>query len=396
VANAFLSVRDLDVKGKRVFLRLDLNVPIKGGVIRDDSRIRASLPTIAHLLEGGAAVLACSHLGRPKGQVVPDLSLAPVAKRLQELLPEREVLFATDVAGPDATFKASQLEPGQLLLLENARFEPGETKDDLGLAQRLRALADLYVTDAFGAMHRAHASVSAAATLFPSAAMGFLLERELEYLSGKLENPERPYTAFLGGAKVADKIPVIKGLLAKLDVLCLGGAMAYTFLAAEAQPVGASPVESELVDACRETLGLARTRGVRCLLPVDHRAALSMEDPEVQIVSATRFPTELAGFDIGPSTTDLFCGEAAGSRTIFWNGPMGVFERPQYAEGTLALARAIAESGAISVVGGGDSISAVHKAGITDKISHISTGGGASLELLAGERLPGLAVLTRK
>jgi phosphoglycerate kinase len=245
-------------------------------------------------------------------------------------------------------------------------------------------------------MHRAHASVSAAATLFPSAVMGFLLERELDYLAGKLGIPERPYTAFLGGAKVDDKIPVIKGLLSKVDALCLGGAMAYTFLAAEGQPVGMSPVESELVDTCRETLGLARSRGVRCRLPVDHRAALSMEDPEVRIVSASDFPADMAGFDIGPATADLFSREAAASRTIFWNGPMGVFEKPQYAEGTLALAKAIAESGAVTVVGGGDSISAVHKAGVADGISHISTGGGASLELLAGEQLPGLAVLTTK
>ena len=396
MASTFLSVRDLDVGGKKVFLRLDLNVPIKGGVIRDESRIRASLPTLRYLLERGAAVVACSHLGRPNGQVVPDLSLAPVAQRLKDLMPDRQVLFASDAAGPDAAAKAARLEPGQCLLLENVRYEPGETKDDPALAQRLRGLADLYVTDAFGAMHRAHASVSAAARLYPSAATGFLLERELEYLQGRLENPQRPYTAFLGGAKVADKIPVIKNLLKKVDTLCLGGAMAYTFLAAEGRPVGASLQEPDLVGACRESLELARNRGVRCLLPVDHRAARSLDDPEIRIVKEPGFPADLAGYDIGPETAELFSKEASESNTIFWNGPMGVFEREPYAAGTLALAKAVADSGAVSVIGGGDSIAAVHKAGVEEKISHISTGGGAALELLAGEPLPGLAVLTRK
>lgn len=396
MASAYLSVRDLDVSGKRVFLRLDLNVPIKGGVILDESRITASLPTLRYLLERNAAVVACSHLGRPKGQAVPDLSLAPVAHRLKALLADREVLFSSDAAGPDASAKAARLKPGQCLLLENVRYEPGETKDDPALAQRLRSLADLYVTDAFGAMHRAHASVSAAAKLYPSAALGFLLERELEYLQGKLENPERPYTAFLGGAKVSDKIPVIKNLLSKVDALCLGGAMAYTFLAAEGLPVGLSLQEPELAEACRETLGMARKQGVRCLLPVDHRAARTLEDPDVRIVQGPSFPPDLAGFDIGPATTGLFSKEASGSKTIFWNGPMGVFEREPFAAGTLSLARAVAESGAVSVIGGGDSIAAVHRAGVADKISHISTGGGAALELLAGEQLPGLAALTRK
>jgi phosphoglycerate kinase len=395
--SGYLSVRDLDVRGKRVFLRLDLNVPIKGGVIKDDSRIRAALPTLDHLLDHGAAVVACSHLGRPKGQIVPDLSLAPVAARMKELLPGREVLFAQDVVGPDAFAKLSRLAPGQVLLLENLRFEPGETKDDPDLSARLRSMADLYVSDAFGAVHRAHASVSAAAKLFPSAATGFLLERELDYLEEKLGKPQHPYTAFLGGAKVSDKIPVIRRLLDKVDTLCVGGAMAFTFLTAEGNPTGTSLTEPDLTETCREILGQARTKGIAFLLPSDHRAAKSLEDGgPVSVVSSKAFPPDLAGYDIGPETAAAFAKQAAGSKTIFWNGPMGVFEKPAFAEGTMALARAVANSGAVTVIGGGDSVSAVHQAGVADKISHISTGGGASLELLAGEVLPGVAVLTKK
>ena len=393
----YLSVRDLDVAGKTVFLRLDLNVPIKEGLIKDDSRIKAALPTLNHLLDGGAAVIACSHLGRPKGKVLPEMSLAPVAARMRELLPGREVLFAQDVVGPDASAKLSALKPGQVLLLENVRFEPGETKDDPVLAAKLRAMADLYVNDAFGTVHRAHASVSAAAKLFPSAATGFLLERELDYLVGKLGNPEHPYTAFLGGAKVSDKIPVIRRLVDRVDTFCVGGAMAFTFISAEGRPTGTSLTEPDLRDTCREILDQAREKGVRFLLPSDHRVARSLEEGEaVSVVATDAFPEGLAGYDIGPETARAFSAEAARSRTIFWNGPMGVFEKPVFSEGTMALARAVAESGAVTIVGGGDSVAAVNQAGVADKISHISTGGGASLELLAGEALPGVEVLTRK
>jgi len=393
----YLSVRDLDVAGKKVFLRLDLNVPIKGGVIKDDSRIRAALPTLNHLLDRGAAIVACSHLGRPKGQVIPDMSLAPVAVRMRELMPGREVLFARDVVGPDASEKLAALKAGQCLLLENVRFEPGETKDDAALAAKFRAMGDLYVDDAFGAVHRAHASVCAAAKLFPSAATGLLLERELDYLEGRLGSPEHPYTAFLGGAKVSDKIPVIRRLLDKVDALCIGGAMAFTFLSAEGQSTGSSLTEPDLKGTCAEILQLAKQKGVRLLLPSDHKAAKSLDEGEaVTVVQTGSFPDGLAGYDIGPETVRAYAQVAASSKTIFWNGPMGVFEKAPFAEGTMALARAVAQSGALTVIGGGDSVAAVLQAGVADKISHISTGGGASLELLAGETLPGVAVLTRK
>jgi phosphoglycerate kinase len=393
----YLSVRDLPVEGRRVLLRLDLNVPLKGGTIVDDTRIRAALPTLRHLLARRARIVACSHMGRPKGQRVPEMSLAPVADRLRELLPGVVIGFAPDVVGPDAAAKAEALGEGEILLLENIRFEPGETKGDPELASRVRALADTYVSDAFGAVHRAHASVCAAAKLFPEAAAGFLLEKEVEYLEERLGNPVRPYAAFLGGAKVSDKIPVLTKLAERVDQLCIGGAMAYTFLAAQGKTSGRSLMEPDLVETCSNLLRDASARGVGVLLPVDHRAAASMEEErEVFTVSSEAFPPELCGFDIGPETGRLYAEVARRSRTIFWNGPMGVFERPPFAEGTLALARAVAESTAVSVIGGGDSVAAVHKAGVANRISHISTGGGASLELLAGETLPGLEVLTKR
>jgi phosphoglycerate kinase len=395
--SVYLSVRDLPVEGRRVLLRLDLNVPIKGGRITDDTRIRAALPTLRHLLDRRAKIIACSHMGRPKGQRVPEMSLAPVADRLRELLPGVTIGFAPDVVGPDAASKAGELGEGQILLLENIRYEPGETKGDPELAAKVRALADTYVSDAFGAVHRAHASVCAAAKLFPEAAAGFLLEREVEYLEDRLGSPERPYAAFLGGAKVSDKIPVLTKLAEKVDQLCIGGAMAYTFLAAQGKSSGRSLMEPGLVETCSALLRDAAGRGVSIMLPVDHRAAVSIdEERDVFTVSSDAFPAELCGFDIGPETGRLYAEVAARSRTLFWNGPMGVFERAPFAEGTLALARAVADSAAVSVIGGGDSVSAVHKAGVADRISHISTGGGASLELLAGETLPGLEVLTKR
>lgn len=395
--SAYLSVRDLPVEGQRVFLRLDLNVPMKGGQIQDDTRIREALPTLRYLLDHHAKVIACSHLGRPKGQRLPELSLAPVAERLREALPGASVAFTTDTLGPEAQAAAAALQPGTVLLLENIRYEPGETKDDTEVARKIREMADLFVCDAFGNVHRAHASVCAAAKLFPQAAAGFLLEREVEYLQGRLGNPERPYAAFLGGAKVSDKIPILKRLSEKVDVLCIGGAMAYTFLAAKGLTSGKSLMEPGLVASCAEMLEAARTRGVRMLLPTDHVAAPALDDEKnSRIVPADAFPENLSAFDIGPETTRVYSAVAAESRTIFWNGPMGVFERAAFAEGTLALARAVAASPALSVIGGGDSVSAVHKAGVAGQISHISTGGGASLELLAGRTLPGLEVLTKR
>ena len=395
--SAYLSVRDLPVEGMRVFLRVDLNVPMRDGAIVDDTRIREALPTIRHLLERGAKVIACSHMGRPKGQHVPELSLAPVAQRLRALLPDVTVRFAPDVLGPDAHAQAGALLPGQVLVLENIRYEAGETKGDPALAKKIREMADVYVSDAFGAVHRPHASVCAAAELFPQVAAGLLLEREVEYLEDRLGNPERPYTAFLGGAKVSDKIPILRRLSEKVDCLCIGGAMAYTFLAAQGLTSGKSLLEPDLAGACAEILDLAASRRVEVMLPVDHRAAPSLEAGEAAVVvRADAFPPELAAFDIGPDTVRLYARQAAASRTIFWNGPMGVFERPAFSEGTLALARAVAKSSALSVIGGGDSVAAVTLAGVTDQISHISTGGGASLELLAGEELPGLQVITKK
>jgi phosphoglycerate kinase len=392
----FLSVRDLDVKGLRVFLRLDLNVPLRAGAVSDDTRVRAAVPTLVHLLDRGARVLACSHMGRPKGKAVPELSLKPVAERLRDLLPGRRIFFAADPLGEDARTQAGALKPGECLLLENIRFEPGETKGDEGLARRIREMADCYVSDAFGAVHRPHASVCAAPKLFSKVAVGFLVEREIDYLGGLLGNPQRPYVAFLGGAKVSDKIPVITSLLDKVDVLGIGGAMAYTFLAAQGRPVGSSRMEADLAQACREISARAASQGVRLLLPSDHRAAASLDPGEpVTLVTGEDFPPGLAGFDIGPATSAAYSREAAKARTIFWNGPMGVFEHPAFAAGTVALARAVASSGALSVVGGGDSVAAVQQAGVADRISHISTGGGASLEFLTGVELPGLEVLRR-
>ena len=391
-----LSVRDLRVGDRRVFLRLDLNVPLREGAISDDTRVRAAIPTLVHLLDRGARVVACSHLGRPKGKVVPELSLLPVAERLRDLLPGRRIFFAADALGDDARVQAASLKAGECLLLENIRFEAGETKGDEDLAHRIRRAADVYVSDAFGAVHRPHASVYAAPLLFPEVAVGFLLERELQYLGGLLGAPKRPYVAFLGGAKVSDKIPVITSLLERVDVLGIGGAMAYTFLAAQGKPVGSSRMEAELTGTCREIMDRAAAKGVRLLLPSDHRAAPSLgPGVAVTVVATEAFPRALAGYDIGPATAAAFSEEASRARTIFWNGPMGVFENPAFAGGTVALARAVAASQALSVVGGGDSVAAVQEAGVADGISHISTGGGASLEFLTGAELPGLTALKR-
>jgi len=393
--NRYLSVRDLPVRGRKILVRVDLNVPMREGRIQDETRITAVLPTLTSILDRGGAVIACSHLGRPKGTVVPALSLGPVARRLSELLPGRTVLAAEDVVGPDAVAKAAKLRSGEILLLENVRFEAGETKGDKAFAEALRSLADLYVNDAFGACHRAHVSVHAVAQLFPQAAAGLLLERELEYLEGRLNDPERPYAAFLGGAKVSDKVPILERLLDRVDSLCVGGAMALNFLAAQGRPAGKSLMEPDLAPVCEAILGRAVKNNVNLLLPVDHVAAATVEADRAEVVEADALPEGLAAFDIGPRTIRRFSDVALASRTLFWNGPMGVFERPLFSTGTIELAKAVAASGGVSVIGGGDSVSAVHAAGVASSIDHISTGGGASLALVAGEKLPGLEFLSR-
>ncbi len=394
----YLSIRDIDLKGKRTFLRLDLNVPLSGKEIRDDTRIQYALPTINFLLDRGARVVACSHLGRPKGQVVPAMSLAPVAEALGRFLPGRVIHFSSDAAGPDASASAAALKPGELLLLENVRFEPGETKGDQELAARLRPLApDIYVNDAFGAAHRPHASVFALPSMYENVAMGFLLEKELSYLVGRLGSPERPYLALLGGAKVSDKVPVLKALSKKVDALCIGGAMAYTFLAAKGIPTGSSRIEKEQIGVAKTIIEEAASSGVLLSLPGDHVAARSIDDEAgARPVPSQAIPEGMMGFDIGPITAQTYGAAVSRAKTVLWNGPMGVFERPAFSAGTLAVARALADATGLTVVGGGDSVAAVKAAGVEARISHISTGGGASLELLAGLELPGLKVLTRK
>lgn len=393
----FLKAADIPVAGKKVFLRLDLNAPVKEGQITDDTRVRSAVPTLQDLLDRGAAVVACSHMGRPKGQVIPGLSLAPVAQRLRELLPGRSIVLAGDVIGADAQAKASALRPGELLLLENVRFEAGETKGDEALAEALYRLApDAYVNDAFGAAHRPHVSVFALPQRYASVAMGALLERELTYLLNRLGEPERPYLAILGGAKVSDKIPVLTQLVKRVDALCIGGAMAYTFLSVLGHKVGDSLVEPDQMENARGILEAAKTKGVALHLPVDHIVSTAMNDEAAaHPVHSVDIPEGLAGFDIGPESVREYVEAVHAAKTILWNGPMGVFEKKAYAAGTMAVAQALAECGALTVVGGGDSVSAVHAAGVAHKVSHISTGGGASLELLSGDDLPGIRVLTR-
>ena len=371
------TVKDIDVAGKKVLLRCDFNVPQDKatGVITDDKRIVAALPTIQYLLEQNAAVIACSHLGKPKEGPDPKFSLAPVAKRLSELL-GREVIMAADVVGPDATAKAAALKPGQILLLENTRFEKGETKNDPELARKMAAMADVYVSDAFGAVHRAHASTAGVAAYLP-AVSGFLIQKELEIMGGALANPKRPLVAILGGSKVSSKIGVINHLLDIADTIIIGGGMCYTFAKAQGIGVGNSLLEADWLDYCREMMQKAKDKGVKLLLPVD----------------GAGIPDGMMGMDIGPKTIALYAAAVKEAGTVIWNGPMGVFEFPAFAEGTRAVAQALAETDAITIVGGGDSAAAVAQLGYADKMTHISTGGGASLEFLEGKELPGVACL---
>ena len=391
---AKLSIRDLDLQGARVFMRVDFNVPIKNGAITDDTRIRASIPTIKYALDHGATVILASHLGRPKGKVNPEFSLRPVATRLAELL-GRPVTFAEDCVGVPAEQAIAKAGPGGVVLLENLRFHPEEEKNDPGFARQLAALADRYVNDAFGSSHRAHASVDAVARLLPRPAAGLLMEQEVAYLGRALEAPERPFVAVLGGAKVSDKLEVIENLLAKVDALLIGGAMAYTFLKAKGVPVGRSLVEDDKTEAASAIARHAAERKLRFELPSDHAVAERLEAGASHETLKVGDPAigERMGVDIGPETIVAYRGAIAGARTVVWNGPMGVFEIPPFDAGTNAVARAVADVKGTTIIGGGDSIAAVRKAGVADRITHISTGGGASLEFLGGRRLPGVEAL---
>ncbi|MEG2119395.1 MAG: phosphoglycerate kinase [Pseudoflavonifractor sp.] len=390
------TVKDVEVAGKRVLLRCDFNVPQdkQTGAITDDKRIVAALPTIRYLLEHNAAVIACSHLGKPKGEWKESLSLAPVAKRLSALL-GMEVIFAKDIIGPDAQEKAKALKPGQILLLENLRFDIGEEKNKPEFAKALADLAELYVSDAFGTVHRAHASTAGVAAYLP-AVSGFLIGKELEIMGGALDHPVRPFVAILGGAKVTDKIGVINNLLEKADTIIIGGGMAYTFKMAQGFTIGQSLLEADKVEYAKEMMAKAAAKGVKFLLPTDNLAAKEFSPDAQPVLVEGNMPDDLMGMDIGPKTTAEFVAAVKGAGTVVWNGPMGVFEFPAFAEGTKAMAKALAESGAITIVGGGDSAAAVEQLGYADKMTHISTGGGASLEFLEGLELPGVACLQDK
>ena len=391
------TVKDIDVKGKKVLLRCDFNVPQDKDTlaITDDKRIRAALPTIQYLLDQGAAVIACSHLGKPKNGPEDKFSLAPVAARLSELL-GRDVVMAKDVVGEDAKAKAAALQPGQILLLENTRFEKGETKNDPELAKAMASMAQVYVSDAFGAVHRAHASTAGVAAYLP-AVSGFLIEKELEIMGGALADPKRPLVAILGGSKVSSKIGVINHLLDIADTIIIGGGMAYTFAKAQGGSVGKSLLESDWLDYCNDMLAKAREKGVALLLPEDTQCASEFSADAVPVLHGARsIPDDMMGMDIGPRTIEEYTAAVKGAGTVIWNGPMGVFEFPSFAEGTRAVAKALAETDAITIIGGGDSAAAVAQLGFADKMTHISTGGGASLEFLEGKELPGVACLLDK
>ena len=395
------TIRDLDLKDRRVFIRVDYNVPLKKGVIGDDTRIRETLPTIEFARKAGArCIILASHLGRPKGKPNPEMSLAPVAARLTELLGPSApgVTFADDCIGPAAENAVNATPPGGIVLLENLRFHPEEEKNDEGFARSLARLADVYVNDAFGAAHRAHASVEALVRLIPEAGAGLLMEKELRYLGEALGNPERPFIAILGGAKVSDKIEVIDNLVPRVDRLLIGGAMAYTFFKALGKPTGKSLVEDDKLDSAREIMKAAAARKLQLLLPTDHVVAPKLEAgvPSETLSVDDGAIGERMGLDIGPATARAYADALRDAKTVVWNGPMGVFEIPDFAKGTVAVAKAVADVKGTTIVGGGDSIAAVKAAGVTDRITHISTGGGASLEFLGGQTLPGVAVLPDK
>ena len=391
------SVEDLDVKGKRVLVRCDFNVPLKDGEITNDKRIVAALPTIKYLMEQGAKVILCSHLGRPKGEYKPEFSLAPVAKRLSEYLGV-DVPLAEDenVVGENAKKMAADLQDGQVMLLENVRYRAEETKNEENFSKELASLADLFVNDAFGTAHRAHCSTTGVASYLP-AACGYLIQKEIQFMGGALADPKRPLVAILGGAKVSDKIGVISNLIDKCDTIIIGGGMAYTFMKYLGHNIGTSLLEADWVDKAGEMMQTAKDKGVKFLIPIDNRCGKEYkEDTEVLVCKSDDIPDGWMGLDIGPKTEKLFADAIDGAGTVIWNGPMGVSEWDNFASGTIAVAKAIADSGAISIIGGGDSVAAVTKLGFADQMSHISTGGGASLEFLEGKELPGVACLLDK
>jgi phosphoglycerate kinase len=392
------SIKDLDLRGKRVFIRVDFNVPIKNGTITDDTRITSTLPTIRYALEQGATVVLASHLGRPKGKPTPEFSLKPVADRLSQLL-KREAVFASECIGEPAKSAIAAAQKGsKVVLLENLRFHAEEEKNDPAFAEALSQLADVYVDDAFGAAHRAHASVAGMVSHFKSAGAGLLMEKELRYLGMALGDPERPFVAVIGGAKVSDKIEVIESMLGRVDRLLIGGAMAYTFFKALGMPVGKSLVEADKQDAARSIIAHAKARGIVLQLPVDHVVADKIDasaKTEVLKVGDAAIGDRM-GLDIGPESARLYAGLLADAKTVVWNGPMGVFEVVPFAKGTLAVANAVAAVKGTTIIGGGDSVAAINAAGVADKMTHISTGGGASLEFLGGAELPGVAALPDK
>ena len=395
-----LAINDLDLRGKRVFIRVDFNVPLKDGVVTDDTRIRETLPTLRLAIEKGARLVLASHFGRPKGTRDPKYSLRPAAKKLEELL-GKPIAFALDCVGPGAEGQSKALRDGEVLVLENVRFHPEEEKNDEAFSKQLAALCDgLFVCDAFGSAHRAHASVVGITRFVQQAAAGLLMEKELAYLGKAMTNPARPFVAILGGAKVSEKIEVVENLMKIADAMLIGGGMAYTFLKADGQPIGKSLVENDKLDLARRLREEAQKKKFALLLPVDHVVGAEFKaDTATQTVSVSATPDGWMGLDIGPKTIEAYRQKIAPAKTIVWNGPMGVFEMPAFAKGTLEIAKAVAAAtgaGATSIVGGGDSVAAVHQSGLADKISHISTGGGASLEFLAGRKLPGVEALTNK
>ena len=396
------TVDDINVKGQKVLVRCDFNVPLKNGVITDENRIIAALPTIKKLIADGGRVILCSHLGKPKGEPKPELSLAPVAKRLSELL-GKEVVFAADdnVVGENAKAAVAKMQDGDVVLLQNTRYRAEETKNGEEFSKELGSLADIFVNDAVGTAHRAHCSTVGVVSYVKEAVAGYLIGKELKYLGDAVENPVRPFVTILGGAKVADKLSVIENLLNKADTLIIGGGMAYTFLAAKGYGVGKSLLDTEKIDYCRDMLKKADEKGVKILLPVDCNIADHFPDPidapiEVKTVDADKIPADYEGLDIGPKTSELFANEVKNAKTVVWNGPMGVFENPTLAAGTIAVAKSLAETDAVTIIGGGDSAAAVNTLGYGDKMTHISTGGGASLEFLEGKELPGIAALNDK
>ena len=398
-----VTVDDINVKGKKVLVRVDFNVPLKDGVITNDNRITAALPTIKKLVADGGKVVLCSHLGKPKNGPEAKFSLAPAAARLAELLPETKVTFAADdtVVGDNAKKAVAEMADGDIVVLENTRFRGAEeTKNGEDFAKELADLVDdeVFVMDAFGSAHRAHASTAGVTKFVKETAVGYLMQKEINYLGNAVETPVRPFVAILGGAKVADKLNVISNLLEKCDTLIIGGGMAYTFLKAQGKEVGLSLVDDTKIDYCKEMMAKAQEKGVKLLLPVDAACVADFPDPidapvEVKVVPVTAIPADMEGCDIGPESMKLFADAVKASKTVVWNGPMGVFENPTLAAGTLAVAKAMAESGATTVIGGGDSAAAVQQMGLGDKMTHISTGGGASLEYLEGKELPGIAVI---